>query len=229
MPSYYLAPALVRLRQELNTAHPRRDKTSDGWIGDTSHAARASDHNPDWDDGGVVRAFDADKDGIDTNELLRRVIADPRTNYVIWSGYIYSRAYGFAKRRYTGANGHYGHLHISIRHGRLYENDTRSWGYKAVAPKPAPAPAPTYQEDDVEFIEKGAPVSTVKLIQNCLINEAKKNGRPNPLPRFGADGDYGDETVAAIGNYQRIRGISTSKRGLTGGVTLAFLLEYRTI
>lgn len=127
----YLASALVRLREEVNFVHPKRDKTSDGWIGDTAHAARVSDHNPDPLPDGVVRATDTDKDGILTEDLLFVLTHDPhdRIEYVIWNGYIYTRANGFRKQVYTGSNKHTGHIHASLRHGKVYENDRRDFGY----------------------------------------------------------------------------------------------------
>lgn len=138
--SYYLAPALASLRNEVNAAHPRRDKTSDGWIGDPSHAARKSDHNPDYDpgDNGVVRALDIDHDGIDKHELRRRVIADPRTEYFIQDWLIYTRQNGMKPARYTGTNGHTGHSHVSLRHGDAYEK-AGPWGYTG---KGGAAPVP---------------------------------------------------------------------------------------
>lgn len=230
MARYYLAPALVVLRSEIDKSNPKRDRTSDGWIGDADHAARPSDHNPDYPDGGVVRAFDADKDGIDAGWLVSRAIQDIRTNYVIFAGYIYSRAYGFRKRVYTGANKHHGHVHISIRHGKTYENSTRPWGYIRTTPSPTPPARPpvTIEEDDMEHIGPGSKnKNSVSLIQKLLQAEARVNGRPNPLPKFGPDGDYGDETTAAVAEYQRLRGVSTKMPGYTGGVTMTFLLEYR--
>ena len=130
--SYHLAPSLVTLRNEINRAHPHRDHTSDGWIGDPNHAARKSDHNPDYDHGGVVRAIDVDKDGINPTRLVAIAIKDPRTEYVIWNGYIWSRQYGFRKRVYNGTNKHRTHVHISIRHGASYETSTKRWGYYPV-------------------------------------------------------------------------------------------------
>lgn len=147
MANYYLAPSLVRLRDELNFTHRDRDKSSDGWIGDASHAARKSGHNPDWSAGGVVRATDTDKDGILTADLLHIALHDERTEYVIWNGFIYLRSTGFRKQVYTGSNKHTGHMHIEIRKGKKYEDDKRNWGYadrvlgRLVAPSPA-APTP---------------------------------------------------------------------------------------
>jgi hypothetical protein len=130
--SYYLAPSLVTLRAEINAMFPRRDTTSDGWIGDTSHAARPSDHNPDWSAGGVVRAIDIDVDDRDPSQdlrtqLIKAACGDERTYYVISDGRIYSYTYGFTARHYTGSNAHFSHVHVSIREGDQYEDDTSPW------------------------------------------------------------------------------------------------------
>jgi hypothetical protein len=128
--AYYLAASLVSLRNEVNAAHPDRDKTSDGWIGDASHAARTSDHNPDYASGGVVRAIDIDHDGIDRVKLRRVAAANSATEYIIQDGYIYTRQNGFRAAIYTGANKHDKHTHISIRHTKEAEA-ARKWGYVA--------------------------------------------------------------------------------------------------
>lgn len=137
----FLAPSLVRLRAEINAAHPNRDKASDGWIGDPAHAGRVSDHNPD-SITGVVRALDIDKDGMDPAEYRRVVLSDHRTEYFIQFGLIYSRRDGFRARIYTGPNRHDAHGHVSIRHGYQWEQDTAPWGYKQAAEREQPAPEP---------------------------------------------------------------------------------------
>lgn len=142
--SYFLSPALAKLRDQINAKWPRRDKASDGWIGDTSHAARPSDHNPDWSDGGIVRAIDVDKDGIDVDQLLRTVLADSRTCYVIWNRRLWAwdtRAW----RAYTGSNPHDKHVHISIRSDGGRDRDARSWALGSTTT----TPAKTTQEEDM--------------------------------------------------------------------------------
>lgn len=129
--SYYLARSLRALIAEINAemSPPEWPTVSvgDGWVGDTSHAARKSDHNPDWDSGGVVRAVDIGIEGRNAGDILDAVIGDQRVWYVIHKGRIWSRTYGWANRSYTGSNPHNHHIHVSIRHTDAAENDTSQW------------------------------------------------------------------------------------------------------
>ena len=56
-----LCKAGIQLREQVDDMYMDRDRKSDGWIGDTRHSARKSDHNPDKN--GIVRALDLDADG----------------------------------------------------------------------------------------------------------------------------------------------------------------------
>lgn len=132
---YFLAKSLEDLRGETNKQWPKRDKASDGWIGDPSHQARVSDHNPDYSAGGVVRAIDVDKDGIDVDKFLAAVLADPRVSYVIWNKRIWG---GSRWRKYEGSNGHTQHIHVSIKHTAAAAQ-AGSWGLSKAPSKPAPA------------------------------------------------------------------------------------------
>jgi len=90
-----LARSLDTLRSQINAKYKDRSKLSDGWIGDTAHAARASDHNPNAE--GVVTALDITHDpahGLDTWKLAEvlRNNKDPRIKYVISNGRIFSSA-----------------------------------------------------------------------------------------------------------------------------------------
>lgn len=138
-PNYYLCKAGVALRNEINASNPKRDKRSDGWIGDAAHAATKSDHNPDPSDGGVVRAIDVDNDGIDPDRLVSVLIKDRRINYVIWNRHIWSRVHGFTKRAYVGASPHTEHVHVSFMHDKKLEADGRPFGYFPAKTAPAPA------------------------------------------------------------------------------------------
>ncbi len=55
-----LCKAGIQLREQVDDMYMDRDRKSDGWIGDTRHSARKSDHNPDKN--GIVRALDLDAD-----------------------------------------------------------------------------------------------------------------------------------------------------------------------
>ena len=122
--TWRLSLAAERLRNEINTIWPKRDKKSDGAVGDTSHARRKSDHNPD--ENGWVRAIDIDedlggKDGSDTriaNDLADAICQiakkDDRISYVIFEGQIWSKKSKWQPRKYDGVNAHLKHIHISF-------------------------------------------------------------------------------------------------------------------
>lgn len=154
--AWHLAPSLVELFAEVNLRWPKRDKSSDGSVGDLAHAARSSEHNPDHDSDpmplGAVSAIDITKDSAAMIEAVRKaLIADPRTWYVIHNGYIWSRTHNFAKQKYNGANPHVHHLHVSLMQTKAAHDNTSSWGIaKAEAPKPAPKPEPAKPSGDVK-------------------------------------------------------------------------------
>jgi hypothetical protein len=118
-----LCKAGQQLRLQVDDSYPDRDKSSDGWLGDTSHKARRSDHNPDAK--GIVRAIDIDRDlsGKAKPDLMPyladqiRVCAkrgDKRISYIIFAGRIASSRMGWRWRKYSGVNPHNTHCHISF-------------------------------------------------------------------------------------------------------------------
>ena len=119
-----LSKAAVQLREQIDDSFPSRDRTSDGWIGDTRHAARPSDHNPDAN--GWVRAIDLDRDLsgrakpdlmpdlADQIRLLCKSKREKRIAYIIFDGRIASSKKSWAWREYTGANKHNHHMHVSF-------------------------------------------------------------------------------------------------------------------
>jgi hypothetical protein len=122
MPKPRLNNAAEQLRSEINTKYPNRDKRSDGWIGDTAHNARKSDHNPDKQ--GWVRAIDIDSDLVKGSSKESWLLAeqiktialkgDKRLNYIIHQHRIASARQNWAWRVYKGSNPHVSHLHISF-------------------------------------------------------------------------------------------------------------------
>ena len=118
-----LCKAGQQLRLQVDDNYPDRDRTSDGWIGDTRHQARPSDHNPDAE--GIVRAIDIDRDlsGKAKPDLMPDLAdqlrlcgkrGDKRISYIIFDGRIASSKKSWAWRPYDGSNKHNHHCHISF-------------------------------------------------------------------------------------------------------------------
>ena len=120
-----LSKAAIQLREQIDDSFPDRDRTSDGWIGDSRHAHRVSDHNPDAQ--GWVRAIDIDRDlhrgskpdvAPDLADQLRAACkskSEQRISYIIFEGKICSPILGWKWRTYKGANKHHKHIHISFK------------------------------------------------------------------------------------------------------------------
>lgn len=137
------ARSLETLLAEVNARHAQRDTGSDGWIGDAAHRSRPSDHNPNT--AGVVRAqdFDADVDPGDRElspELWDFLLAsrDRRISYVISRARMFSsypvRGYpSWTPRPYSGSNGHFTHLHLSVVADPALYDDGRPWGFASGA------------------------------------------------------------------------------------------------
>jgi len=117
-----LSKAAIQLREQFDDSFGDRDRTSDGWIGDSRHSARKSDHNPD--ESGWVRAIDVDRDLSgkpkpdimpDVADQLRQLAkSDKRISYIIFDGKIASPKSAWRWRKYTGINQHRHHCHISF-------------------------------------------------------------------------------------------------------------------
>jgi peptidoglycan hydrolase-like protein with peptidoglycan-binding domain len=195
-----LAANLAGLRREINAHWPHRDKGSDGWIGDLVHQGRRSDHNPD--DRGVVHAIDVDTDGIDPKLLVRRAIKHPTTQYVIFNRTIWSRTHGFQARRYTGADPHTGHVHVSGRHGGQFEGDRTGWGLAVVAPAAAAKKADPLRPGSrtLRLAQPRMNGGDVRFIQRFI--GARQCGP--------ADGFFGPRTEAGVRFYQKLRGIAVT-------------------
>jgi hypothetical protein len=124
-----LCKAGQQLREQFDDTFPDRDRRSDGWVGDTRHSARPSDHNPDWknavDGLAYVRAIDVDRDVHkggkpdlmpDIADQIRLYAKSGKGNiaYVIFNGRIASSRMGWRWRKYKGINPHNHHCHISF-------------------------------------------------------------------------------------------------------------------
>lgn len=162
------AGASMALIAEINARWPRRDKASDGTIGDAAHATRSSDHNPWLVKGGqgIVRARDVDKDGVDAPWLVEHLRqlgqrGDPRLRpggYIIFNRRITSP--DFTRwNAYNGSNPHDKHFHVSFSTdtGPAGFDSTAGWGITHAATAPAPdavAPQPVKKKGLPEMIER---------------------------------------------------------------------------
>jgi hypothetical protein len=109
-----LAPSLKTLRNQVNAAAPKRNKASDGTIGDAAHAKTKSDHNPNPQ--GIVCALDLTHDpanGFDADAFAetQRKNPHPDLKYMVWKGRIASRKYNWTWRP---SSGHFNHIHVSV-------------------------------------------------------------------------------------------------------------------
>lgn len=89
-----------------------------------------------------------------------------------------------------------------------------------LAPAPTPViPTKTWMEDVVDnlpTLKKGKKGEDVQSAQHLLLARGQK------LKQYGADGDFGDETVAAVKRFQESRGLT--KDGVVGKNTWTKLL-----
>ena len=120
-----LCAAGVQLRDQVDTWFPDRcTKSPEGWLGDSRHSARKSDHNPD--EYGWVRAVDINS-RLESSDSLAPYLADQiriaakqdnRISYVIYNGQICSKILNWRWRKYKGINPHKRHVHCSFtKHG----------------------------------------------------------------------------------------------------------------
>lgn len=174
---YRLAASLDRLFDEVDHVWPARSKASDGWIGDTAHQARRSEHNPDGR--GIVHAVDITVAGIDKARVLKSLIGHPAVWYVIHDGRIWSRTYGWKARRYTGPNPHRHHIHVSIQLVPAAESWVGPW--LGVVRRPA-----------VRDLRPGDHGADVAKWQRAL--------------HVAADGQFGPATKAAVNAFKRKHG-----------------------
>lgn len=126
-----LSKAAVQLREQIDDTFPDRDRLSDGWIGDTRHSARKSDHNPDAQ--GWVRAIDIDcdlhkggkpdimGDLVDQVRIACKSKREKRISYIIYNGRVCSPILRWKWRNYKGANKHTKHAHFSFK--KTADND----------------------------------------------------------------------------------------------------------
>ena len=208
-----LCAAGVTLRDQVNKRWVSRDKASDGWIGDSAHAARdgwgtngkGSYHNPD--PRGIVHAIDLDEDflGKGKGEKVAKDFAEElaaycragkdggRIAHIVYEGQVASATANNWHFRGSGY-GHFQHIHISFTNRA--DNDGRKFDLpifktEPVIPKPSNK-IPAYPgRTKLQYKAKN---KDVKELQKQLIK--KGFSIPNGPTEF-----YGDQTSAAVKRF----------------------------
>ena len=117
---------ITTLRKQIDRRWPKRDRRSDGVIGNREHASRSSDHNPDAR--GLVHALDIDadldpKDPGAAQRLANQIVAYAasgipganRIKYVVFNDQIASGTYANSMWKWRGSGyGHMHHIHVSF-------------------------------------------------------------------------------------------------------------------
>ena len=207
--TWIVAESLNRLLTQLSAIAPNRSRASDGSIGDQSHSARISDHNPQWIAGAdLVTARDFTHDpagGLDCNRLRDALIRarDSRIKYMIFNKEIISGAGGpqpWVRRPYRGPSPHTEHLHLSVV-GDARARDASPWMLPGLGGGTAPA-------GKYPTIQRGSTGEAVKLIQRFLAVVG---------PGEAGYGFYGPKTEEAVKEYQKMRGLASD--GVCGPAT----------
>lgn len=161
--AWEVVPNLDEARDQMNKRFPKRDKSSDGSIGDTSHQKSKSSHNadrsgnPEYRDGDSkdevrARDFDADlKDagGVTMEDVVQLWVKLARAGvlwhvrYIIFNGRIWHKKDGYKTRTYTGSNKHTKHVHVNSDFTQKADQATgTNWHLDELGKMPA-APKPT--------------------------------------------------------------------------------------
>lgn len=159
--AWRVANSLNALFNQFNARYPNRNRASDGSIGDAAHATTSSDHNPWVKDGsmGIVTARDFTHDpnnGMDIDRLTDELAAtrDPRIKYIIANGWILDSRPGNSPwqwKKYTGANPHNKHFHLSVMSSKHLYDDGRAWNLPSLTGAP---PVTNPSEDDMPTVDE---------------------------------------------------------------------------
>lgn len=219
------ATASVTLVAAVNQRWPKRDRASDGTIGDAAHASRDSDHNP-WvivRGIGVVRARDIDRDGINAAMLAEKLRqlgrkGDPRLaggGYIIFNRRITSPDFS-RWVEYTGPNPHTAHIHVSFSRNAAGFDSGKGWwvdlfgGGKPAPEKPRPAPKPRPKPGPAAGAR---PVLRQGMNRPAYIRQLQQRLHtiyPSYAGNLAIDGSFGPATFAAVREFQRRSGLAVT-------------------
>lgn len=234
---WVVVPNLEECREQMNARFPLRDKTSDGSIGDTSHAASSSSHNPDLtgrpeyrdgDSRDEVRARDFDADlrdagGVQMMDVIElwvtmaRAGKLPHLRYLIFNRRIWHKKDNYATRAYTGSNAHDKHAHVNSDFTQEADSATGvDWGLSALGTPPTVPGVPSHPVLKVR--DQG---DAVRHVQQYLRNNYpsyRNYVAYNKGQYLVVDGDYYLQTQAWVKEFQRRVGLS--RDGIVGPATV---------
>lgn len=191
------------LLAEVNARWPRRDKRSDGTVGDPNHRGTGSDHNPN--SAGVVRARDIDVDGILATKLAEHIrllgsrnFRPLRGGYVIYNRRIAGTHTGWQWREYNGPNPHTTHIHISFADAAADYDARDGWNIRSIGAVPPPKPKHTHP---TPVLRRGDGMGARRSLQPHVKNlqaDLRRKGSAVSL-----DGMFGQATANAVVAFQR--------------------------
>jgi len=196
-------------------------------IGDTSHQAEASSHNPDetgrpefsdHDGKDEVRAWDADKDlrdpsGIQMEMLVQHILGILRSGgmwwirYIIYNRRIWHRRDGFVTHQYTGSNPHTDHVHFNSDFTQAADEATGTdWHFGEVGiTTPVANPVSNPKPPAVHVVKRGDKGTEVRHVQQFfhdVFPSYRHSVRIHRGQNISVDGDFGDQTEAWVVEFQ---------------------------
>jgi len=180
--AWFLTQSLVSLRNAFNARFPKRDKTTDGTIGNQAHAATVSSHNPDktgnsevkdGDQFDEVRAIDVDADlgeaGVTMLMVIAAMLADKATlkrlKYIIHNRTIWTANNGWLPQRYTGPSPHTEHAHFN----GIFTDDANSAPWPVVLNFSKGATVTTADTDGIKATLTGAGTGSLNVANNLHV------------------------------------------------------------
>lgn len=236
MPDWRPAASLVVLREELDHAHPGRDTSSDGMVGNAAHAG-GGPGSPEWDDSdhnpwlivgrlGVVRALDITNDpDVDLPALFERLRADAHAGklpqllgggYLILNGRITTPSFD-GWRTYKGENPHVLHGHASVSRSADRFDDRGPWGIARghVPAKPVEPPKPSkptgWPGPDLRgsgLLLRGAHGASGARVK--ALQDFMRRTYPLYSKAIDVDGWWGSETSGVLREFARRTGIRSA-------------------
>lgn len=228
--TWYVNPAISSWREFVNKKYPKRNKASDGTIGDTRHAASVSEHNPDKD--GTVDAWDmdvnllgsSDQDGNAAEDaaveaLKREFEKQPWAQLWIHNSKIANRDVGNWKvRPYSGPNKHDHHVHFQSRQSkeRLIYTANFTESDSIVEAKPVinvktPLTTPAWPEKAKTVYRSS---TNAKFSKTVFLAQKQLRGRGWKIT---VDGYYGPATARIVKMYQQEKRLGAD--GILGPIT----------